>query len=189
MNDTKTVSSSSDDTVELTNPLVIKQQEDVAAMRASLLSCTPENPQSYKIALRNITVMRVYHQLGRIIKYTDMMDRIEEKLYESIDHALSNMNSNNPSTWVMLLNIQEKLQKSMIESHKLLQPYLDIEALFDISSPLPTEPSQQDSFASRIYDQQTRDKLRTSAQAVLAAIQTQGPTNEEASKEGQADVE
>ena len=170
MYDSKTVRSDEID-VELQpqeNPLYIQQKEDVAKMRASLLSCNGQDPISSQMALRNITVMRVYHQISRIIRYTEMMDKIENKLYQSIERSLENMNENSPSTWMTLLGIQEKLQKSMIDSHKLLQPYLDTELFSEIT--IPAQPDPQQSFAAMIIDQDSRDKIRSSAQTVLAAI-------------------
>lgn len=172
MYESKTVRPDSED-VETTiipqDSLYLKQKEDVASMRASLLSCNMMDSTSSRLALQRITVMRVYHQITRIIRYTEMMDKIENKLYESIDHSLETMDSANPSTWLALLNVQEKLQKSMIESHKLLQPYLD-EGLFAGVEIPQTEPQQ--SFTSIQIDQAARDNIRSAAQNVLSFIQS-----------------
>lgn len=172
MSDFKTVGL---DTSELTpvdrvDSLYEKQREDVAAMRASLLSCSRTDPLSVQSALKNITVMRVFHQITRIIRYTEMMDKIEDKLYTAIDKSLENMNENSPSTWVQLLGIQEKLQKSMIESNKLLQPYLD-PSLYETVITIETQnASEEDNLQKLLIDQESREKIRTSAQSVLAAI-------------------
>lgn len=152
---------------EILDPLYMKQQQDVAAMRASLLAFNSGDPTSAKLAVQKITAMRFYHQLSRIIRYTDMMDKIEAKLYESIDRSIERMNSDSPATWMQLLTIQERLQKSMIESQKLLQPYLDLESLSFVEAP---QAVQEVSFGAMVMEQESRDKLRTSAQAVLAAI-------------------
>ena len=96
-----------------------------------------------------------------------MMDKIEAKLYESIDSSLERMNSNSPSTWMQLLSIQERLQKCMIESQKLLEPYLNLETLSFVDVP---QVSNEDSFGALLIEQESRDRLRSSAQAVLAAI-------------------
>ena len=165
MNECKTVTSE----LEIQDPLYAKQQKDVAEMRASLMSFNSGNPTSAMNAIQKITAMRFYHQLSRIIRYTEMMDKIEEKLYESIDKSLNKMNTDSPSTWMTLLGVQERLQKSMIESQKLLQPYLDLDKLNFVQAPIEVQTS--DSFGAMIIDQDSRDKLRTSAQAVLAAIQ------------------
>ena len=172
MYDSKTVRpdiEDTDTTITVQDPLYMKQKEDVASMRASLLSCNMMDSASSRLALKRVTVMRVYHQITRIIRYTEMMDKIENKLYESIDHSLENMDSANPSTWLALLNIQEKLQKSMIESHKLLQPYLD-DGLFD-GVEIPQDTPQQ-SFTSIHIDQTARDTIRNAAQGVLDLIQS-----------------
>lgn len=154
-----------DDNVRISDPLIQKQKEDVARMRASLLSCSTD-PSNATTAMKNITVLRVYHQVSRIIKYLEMMDKIEEKLYESIDASLDRMDSASPTTWMTLLNIQEKLQKNMLESHKLLQPYLNIEEfkIVDVVDKSQSDPQDQ------ILDKASRDKLRMSAQLVLDAI-------------------
>ena len=153
---------------EILDPLYMKQQQDVAEMRASLLAFNSGDPGSARLAIQKITAMRFYHQLSRIIRYTDMMDRIEAKLYESIDRSLDRMNSDSPSTWMSLLQIQERLQKCTIESQKLLQPYLDIESLSFVEVP---QAAEDVSFGAMLMEQESRDRLRSSAQAVLAAIQ------------------
>ena len=76
-------------------------------------------------------------------------------------------NSADPGTWRTLLQLQAKLQESMIESHKLLEPYLKMETLTTIEMP---KDDPNDTFTAMILDQQSREKLRTSAQEVLAAI-------------------
>lgn len=169
MYDSKTVGADTCDSETLsTDMLYMKQKEDVASMRASLLSFDSKDAISAQTALRNITVMRVYHQISRIIKYTEIMDKIEEKLYASIERSLENMNEANPTTWIQLLNIQEKLQKSMIESHKLLQPYLDPELFNTVT--IEQKPAEVTDYVDVLIDQESREKIRTSAQTVLAAI-------------------
>lgn len=165
---------------EILDPLYMKQQQDVAAMRSSLLAFNSGDPNSARSAIQKITAMRFYHQLSRIIRYTDMMDKIEAKLYESIDRSLERMNSDSPATWMQLLGIQERLQKSMIESQKLLQPYLDLESLSFVDAP---QPAQEVSFGAMIMEQESRDKLRQSAQAVLAAI-SEGQSVDPATEKG-----
>jgi len=164
MDETKTVSSDSMD-------LYLNQCRDVSNMRASLLSFNKNDPNSAKRALQNITVLRVYHQISRIIRYTEMMDKIEDKMYESIDLDLNSMDTLDPMTWKTLLNLQSRLQQNMIESHKILEPYLDLSKLTTVEiTAEANDPA--DSFTSMILDQESREKLRTSAQQVLAAINT-----------------
>lgn len=167
MEECKTVTSE----VESLDSLYMKQKEDVAAMRASLLACNVNsNANAASTAIRKITVMRFYHQLSRIIRYTELMDRIEEKLYNSIECAMDRMDDNSMSTWMTLLSIQERLQKSMIESQKLLQPYLELETLKFTEIPADVKP--EDSFTNLLIAQESRDKIRNSAQAVLDALQS-----------------
>lgn len=179
MNECKTFTSE----IEEIDPLYIKQKEDVANMRASLLAVNSGQPHSARLAVQKITAMRFYHQLTRIIKYTEMMDKIEAKMYEAIDNTLDNMNTSSPATWMTLIGLQERLQKCMIESQKLLEPYLDLESLSFVEP--PESETEQQSFGALIMEQDSRDKLRASAQAVLSAIQAQesSPDKEDINEE------
>lgn len=163
MSNIKTV----DGFTSILDPLYQKQKEGVAKMRTSLLACT-EDPTMAKAAIQNISTLRVYHQIARIIRYLEMMDKLEDKLYSSIDVTIDNANENSPSTWMMLLNIQERLQKTMIESHKLLQPYLDIQEFSIVEL---TAQSVDDNSRPVILNADSRDKIRSSAQAALEALQ------------------
>lgn len=159
------------------NPLYQRQKEDVSKMRTSLLACTDENGVSTRQALQNITAMRVYHQLMRIIRYTELMDRLEDKLYSCIDSAIDSAESSDPATWMALLNIQERLQKSMIESHKLLQPYLDIKEFTVVE--LTPDSSNDDS--ADILTPEARDGIRSKAQSImleLGNLDSGGDSNE-----------
>lgn len=149
------------------NQILDKQREDVAKMRASLLCCN-EDPTSATQALQNITVLRVYHQVSRIIKYLDMMDRVEEKLYSAIDYQLDTLDITDSSALAMLLKIQEQLQTTMIESHKLLQPYLNI-ADMKLSDLAPRNITVSES--AQLIDQTARDKIRLSAQQALELLE------------------
>ena len=151
--------------------LYTEQTRYVEQMRDNLLSFNKSDPNSAVKAIQNITILRVYHQLSRIIRYTELMDKLEDKMYESIDSSLDSMQPEEASTWIRLVTLQEKLQKSMIESHKLLEPYLNLEALSIVESQHSDESPDQ-SFTSIILDQQSREKLRSSAQEVLAALQS-----------------
>lgn len=155
--------------IQIPDALYSKQREDVANMRTSLLACS-DDPVASTRALQNITVMRVYHQVARIIRYLEMMDKIEDKLYQSLDYRLEHMDIENPTSWMMLLTVQEKLQKNLIESHKLLQPYLNVEE-FSLQSLMPVASnSAVESGAAAVLPKASRDKLRQSAQQVLAAL-------------------
>lgn len=162
MSDLKTVETSS----KLLDPLYQKQIEGVAKMRTALVASS-DDALSCKAAIHSITTMRVYHQIARIIRYLEMMDKLEAKLYASIDSTIDNANEHNPATWMMLLNIQERLQKTMIESHKLLQPYLDIQEFSVVELTSQTNEVASESIT---LDSASRDKLRSSAQAVLAEL-------------------
>lgn len=162
MDNLETVGGSSN----ILDPIYQKQKEGVSRMRASLLACT-DNPAIARQAIDNITVLRIYHQISRIIKYTEMMDKIESKMYEAIDNQLDRANANSTGTWMMLLDLQERLQKTMIESHKLLQPYLDLKAYSIVDL---TQTSDEETPTTVILNAESRDKLRNSAQAVLLEL-------------------
>lgn len=142
-----------------------KQKEDVSRMRASLLSCSVDNPSSMVTSIQNITVMRIYHQLNRIIRYTELMDKLEHKLYESIDYTVDNLDSGDATTWMALLEIQDKLQKSMIESHKLLQPYMDVRTFN-----MDTIPSNEDNSQMKLINAQDRENIRNNASKVIREL-------------------
>lgn len=149
------------------DPLYAKQIEDVAKMRTSLLSCNDDATLT-KTALQNIAVLRVYHQIARIIKYTELMDKLEDKLYESIDSALDRMDIENTNTIAMLLDIQGRLQKTMIESHKLLQPFLELQDQSFLEFTTSQEVSPNPNTLS--LNANAREKIRISAQAVLQEL-------------------
>ena len=164
------VSSSSDDNEVISNPIVRKQKEDVAKMRTSLLSCNEETGITVSRALQDITVMRVYHQLTRIIRFTEMMDKLEDKLYAAIDYKLDNLDLADPNEIVMLLGIQEKLQKAMIDSQKLLDPYLNMQ-LFNVVDLAPTATDNSDNpITKQLITSESRDKIRCTAQSVIQML-------------------
>lgn len=162
MRDVKTVDNPP---ISITDPLIAKQQEDVAKMRTSLLCCNGD-PYSISQTIQKVTAMRVYHQVTRIVKYLDTMDRIEEKLYESIDYRLDTIDVTNSMSWATLLRLQEQLQKNMIESQKLLDPYLNNKSYFIDEVQVVQEVPD----GASILSKSSRDKLRTSAQQVLAIL-------------------
>lgn len=148
--------------------LAQKQKQDVAEMRASLLACS-DDPTTVVPAMKKITVLRVIHQMCRIIRYLDIMDRIEDKLYAAIDDTLINLESEDPTTWVALLNMQDRLMHNMIDSHKLLEPYLSIQemGMMDMAVSAVTVPEEHGSIISR----EARENLRMNAQNVLALLE------------------
>lgn len=151
------------------DPILQKQQEDVARMRASLLSCS-NSPSLAKNALQNIAVMQIYHQVSRVIRYLDLMDKLEDKLYTSIEYTIEKANPTSSSTWLMLSSIQEKLQKSMIESNKLMEPYLDLHnlRLFDLAEP---EEDTTLTGNAALLGSDSRENVRRNAQKILLELQ------------------
>lgn len=145
-----------------TNILREKQKQDVAAMRTSLLA-SHMDPSLTTTSMKNIAVLRVYHQMNRIIQYTELMDKLEAKLYEALEYQIDNADTTRPTTWMQLLHVQEQLQKNMIESQKLLQPFLDLtEYTADNAEVIDTQAEN-----TIALDANSREKLRNNARAVL----------------------
>lgn len=145
-----------------TNILREKQKQDVAAMRTSLLA-SHMDPSLTTTSMKNIAVLRVYHQMNRIIQYTELMDKLEAKLYEALEYQIDNADTTRPTTWMQLLHVQEQLQKNMIESQKLLQPFLDLtEYTADNAEVIDTQAEN-----TITLDANSREKLRNNARAVL----------------------
>lgn len=149
------------------DPLLKEQKEQAAQMRAALLSCKKNDITSAKVALQNIAVLQVYHQVARIIRYTEVMDRLEDKLYESIDANLAQMDEFDPATMLTLVKIQGDLQKSMVMSQELLKPYMDID-LESIAPPVNIDEAT--SFGAAILPKESRNAIRNGAQALLTEL-------------------
>lgn len=158
MDDFKTVEGE----IRQNDPLLRKQKEGVAEMRTSLLACSDDPAQ----AVRELTARRMYHQLTRIVRYTELMDKLEEKLYRSIENTVLQQDETDPGTWITLLALQERLQDSMIKSHKLLEPYLTSDLLDNMdvveTSGVEVRPT--------ILDRASRDNVRNAAQQLLLML-------------------
>lgn len=165
MKDVKTV----DSPLTTQDPLIAKQKEDVAKMRASLLCCSDDMYTTTQ-ALKNITVLRVYHQISRTIRYIEMMDKIEGKLYQSLDAHLNSLDIQNPVSWMTLLSIQEKLQKCMIDSYKLLQPCIDQMKNLEDFLVVSEQVINSDYGESGLIPKESRERLRSTAQQVLSLL-------------------
>lgn len=171
MNDVKTVDTVKETTV-VSNPVCRKQKETVDKMRAAVLACSADDPTSTRQAMQSITAMRIYHQMTRIVNYLDLMDKLEAKLYDSILTSIDSADSAEPETFLMLMGIQTKLQKNMIESHKLLEPYLEVQEFtnaVDLAAS-STETTESDSMS--IMSSEVRDNLRANAKKVLEMLDT-----------------
>lgn len=151
--------------------LNIQQQADVAAMRSALLNCDRSNATSVSFAMQSIFSMRIFHQLSRLIKFTEYMDKIEQKTYESMDRFMDSLDETDTTSWTVLINAQEQLQRIMMNSQKLLEPYSDI------SLYIPERPVEE-SFGNSLLDQNERKKLRESAQLILDTLKESEDTND-----------
>lgn len=150
--------------------LYVEQEKDVASMRTSLLNFDKRDPNAARKAIQNVTVLRVYHQLERIVRFTEMMDKIEDRMYQSIEAKLDSTDPDDENLWYTLIPMQERLQKVMIESHKLLEPYLSPDLLTPLEVSRPEDPST--SFTSMLLEQESREKVRTGVQQLMEIINT-----------------
>lgn len=150
--------------------LTIAQHNDVQEMRNQLLSFDKKDSQAARKAVQNITILRFYHQLERIVRYTELIDKIEDRMYQSIELKLQNSDPDDEELWFTLIPMQERLQRMMIESHKLLEPYLSPELLAPLEVPKEEDPAK--SFTSMILDQESREKVRTGVQQLMEVINT-----------------
>lgn len=147
--------------------LISKQREDVAKMRTSLLVCSTNSKLASR-SLKNITVLQIFHQISRIIRYTEICDKLEAKLYSNIDSIVDNSDDQSIMTLNLLLNMQERLQKLMIESNKMLAPFLDMTAYIDSVN---FDSDESDEVHTTInLDSTKREKLRNSAKQVLLEL-------------------
>ena len=153
------------------DPLLQEQLSLVAQMRSTLISCNKSDAASAKRAMQNITVLRVYHQVGRIVKSTEVMDYLEDKLYDSIIANIGEMDSFDPATMLTLLKVQSQLQETMIQSQQLLKPYFEL----DMESLLPAPELEETSFGVAIISQESRNNIRTGAQALLTELKKANP--------------
>lgn len=157
--------------LSLSDPLLKEQKNQVDQMRSALLSFNHNDMNSAKRAMQNITVLRIYHQVARIIKFTEMMDLLEDKIYESMIANMSEMDSYDPMTLVTLLKVQSQLQETMVQSQQLIKPYLDMN--IDEIAPVP-EP-EDTSFGAAIISQESRNNIRNGAQALLTELRKANP--------------
>ena len=156
--------------------LYMQQKQDIATMRSALLDCNRTDPKSVKSAMRNILIMRIYHQISRIIKFTEEMDKIEAKIYRELDAQLADESWVGMEALIPLISIQERLQKTMVESQKLLDPYLDMDEFMMID--IEAQPEQDDSFGSKLLSQESRQNIRDGAQKILNILEST-PQNED----------
>ena len=164
-----------------------EQVHDVDSMRRNLLSFDKSDPNAARKAIQNVTLLRVYHQLERIVRYTEMIDRLEDRIYQSIDAKLLNSDPDDADLYLQLIPIQDRLQKMMIESHKLLEPYLAMEQLAALNVPKDEDPAN--SFTSMLLEQESREKVRTGVQQLMAIINTIDSTAVEVKEDAKGTVQ
>ena len=166
------------ETDSLVDPLIFEQKEQANLMRKSLLTCRTGTISNAKVALQNIAVLQIYHEVARIIRFIEVMDRLEDKVYDSIDMNISGMDSADPATLLMLVKVQGDLYKSMATSQELLKPYLNI----DLESIAPMKDVTEDTpFGVAILPKESRTAIRNGAQALLTELRkTENPSENEA---------
>ena len=171
-NELKTVGGvSEDDSLSLVSPILKEQKKQIADMRSILLTFNRNDVGAVRRAMNNITVLRVYHQVARIIEFTDLMDDLEDKIYDSIRMNIGGMESADPETMLVLRRVQSQLQETMIQSQQLIKPYLDMNIEF-----LVPEPEMEDtSFGVSIISQESRNNIRNGATALLTELRKANP--------------
>lgn len=157
--------------LSLADPLLKEQKNLVDQMRSTLLSFDHNDMNSAKRAMQNITVLRIYHQVARIIKFTEMMDMLEDKIYESMIANIGEMDSYDPMTLMALLKAQSQLQETMVQSQQLIKPYLDMH----IDEIAPAPEMEDTSFGVAIISQESRNNIRNGAQALLTELRNANP--------------
>lgn len=183
--ESKTVGAEVIDDIFTSNPiepdsLYMKQQRDVSQMRNVLLSCDSKNIHSVKTTIQNILVMQLTRNMSRIVKYSEVMDRLEDKLYASVDYTISSVDETDPDTLGKLLQMQKFLVTNMNESQKLLEPYLNGKYNLDpIFTEVVDDAVNTESLGSELIDKDARERIRNSAQAVLNIIQNPLDTAEQ----------
>ena len=153
------------------DPILREQKMQIDQMRSIYIKFNKGEPNAAKRAMQNITVLRIYHQMGRIIKFTEVMDALEDKLYDSMMMNIGQMDSADPATLMMLLKVQAQLQETMIQSQLLIKPYLDM----DIEAIAPPQELEETSFGAAIISQESRNNIRTGAQALLTELRKANP--------------
>lgn len=173
----------------LVDPLLREQTEQATQMRDALLTCRKNDITSAKVALQNIAVLQVYHQVARIIRFIEMMDRLEDKLYASIAANLAQMDEFDPATMLMLTKVQADMMKTMAISKDVLQPFTDLD--LDAIAP-PVSVDDEDSFGAAILPKESRNAIRNGAQALLTELtktNTENRSDGEDNNDGTADTQ
>ncbi len=160
-----------DNSLSLASPLLKEQKNQIADMRSILLSFNRNDVGAVRRAMNSITVLRVYHQVARIIEFTDLMDDLEDKIYDAIRMNIGGMDSAEPETMLVLLKVQQQLQETMIQSQQLIKPYLDMNIEFLVPEP----EMETNSFGVSIISQESRNTIRTGAQALLTELRKANP--------------
>lgn len=153
------------------DPLYQKQRDDVQEMRSSLLQCNSSNdPNSIVKAMKNIAVMRIYHQLARVIRFLEEMDKLEAKMYDTLDQSIDSMEDGDTHEMMMLLNIQTQLINNMATSQKLLEPYMK---MMDSAQDyvITVNSAENEAVDDNVIPKVSRDKVRAATQSLLQDIQ------------------
>ena len=107
------------------------------------------------------------------------MDKIEAKMYRELDAQLADESWVGMDALGALISIQERLQKVMVDSQKLLDPYMDIQQFMIVD--VETQAEEDNSFGAKILDQTSRQNIRESAQQILTLLEN---TSEQENNDG-----
>lgn len=158
------------DSASVTKPdaLYVQQKNDIKEMRSALLSFDRTSAESVKSAMRNILAMRIYHQLARIIRFTEEMDKLEQRMYQQMNMQLDNYEWEGTEGIMLMLTFQEKMQKLMVDSQKLLDPYLNMDEILAID--VEAQAEEDDSFGNKLLSSASRQNIREGAQKILQIL-------------------
>ena len=151
-------------------PIQKAMTESTERMQTALLSASMDAPNEVVGAMRQVTLLRAHHQVMRIVQFLQLMDKLEAKMYESIDMDMSTMDLSDPDSWKTLLLLQTKLQENIVNSNKLLTPFLEMDKY-----PIFNEMANASDVDVTIVDGELtpskRNQLRENAESILAELE------------------
>jgi hypothetical protein len=161
MSDVNTFDSSS-----TPNPTYEQQKQGVSKMREALLA-SADGTMTVSTAMQRVTALRIFHQMNRVIQYTEMMDKLEAKLYEAMDFAITATDITNRHDMLILVGLQERLQKNFLDSQKMLQPYIEMGEAF---KNYVEYTEDNDILKDQLASPDGREHIRIAAQRVIKQL-------------------
>ena len=151
------------------SPLQKSMHESTERMQTALLSASMDSPNEVVTAMRQVSLLRAHHQVMRIVQFLQLMDKLEAKMYEAIELDMATMDLTDSQSWKTLLTLQTKLQENIVNSNKLLMPFLEM-GKYPIFNEMATAA---DSEVDIVIDlpPAKRNQLRENAESILAELE------------------